>query len=471
MDRLLEDVEVVSSRGRLSAVEVASVEYDSRHVGKGALFCCIRGARTDGHDYAADAVARGASALLVQRELELDVAQALVPHGSARKAMARAAAALQGHPTRSLLTVGVTGTNGKTTVTHLLAAIFEAQGTPTTVIGTLGGARTTPEAPVLQRLLAQARDSGQRAVAMEVSSHALTQDRVEGIRFDAAVFTNLGHDHLDHHGTMEEYFAAKASLFDPSRALRGVVRVDDPWGRRLADQAAIEIAAYSMADATDVESAPRRTSFRWRDHHVSLELAGLFQVPNALAAATTASVLGVPDETVVAGLSSASPVPGRFEVLDVPVPFTIVVDYAHTPEGLELALESARLIAGRHRVLVVFGAGGERDREKRPAMGGAAARGADVVVVTSDNPRGEDPGSIIEAVVSQMPAGAEALRETDRGRAIERAIELARPGDVVLVAGKGHETDIEVGGRRIAFDDRVAARAAAKRLGSRGSAE
>ena len=470
MDRLLEDVEVLSRRGRPSAVEVTSVEHDSRHAGPGALFCCLPGAVRDGHDFAGDAVARGAVGLLVERPLDLEVAQAVVPAGASRRSMARAAATFYGHPARSLEMVGVTGTNGKTTVTHILAAIFEAYGLPTTVIGTLGGARTTPEAPVLQRLLAQARDGGQRVAALEVSSHALTQERVEGIRFDAAVFTNLGHDHLDHHGTMDDYFAAKASLFAPERAAVAIVCVDDPWGRRLAQDLLIEVVPYSLSEASDVEIDARRTVFSWRGRRVVMRLAGLFQVPNALAAATAAAVLGVPEEVVVVGLSEALPVSGRFEVVEADVPFTIVVDYAHTPEGLQVALASARRLAKANRVIVVFGAGGGRDHEKRPAMGAAAAAGADLVVITSDNPRGEDPLAIIEAVLSGVREPAGVVVEPERGRAIEMAFDRAGPGDVVILAGKGHESVIEVGEEHLPFDDRVEARAAAQRLVPHGAA-
>ncbi|HUC38020.1 MAG TPA: UDP-N-acetylmuramoyl-L-alanyl-D-glutamate--2,6-diaminopimelate ligase [Acidimicrobiales bacterium] len=469
MDRLLSDVEVVSERGRLNAAEVTSVEHDSRLVGRGALFCCVSGAVTDGHLFAGEAVARGAVGLLVERPQDLDVAQAVVPEGAVRRSMAKAAATFYGHPARSLLTVGVTGTNGKTTVTHLLASIFEAHGAPTTVIGTLGGARTTPEAPLLQRLLAQARDSGRRCACVEVSSHALTQDRVEGMRFDAAVFTNLGHDHLDHHGTMQRYFEAKASLFVPERAAIGIVRGDDPWGRRLVADSPIEIVAYSLSDAQDVSMDASRTVFTWRGRRVVLGLAGLFQVPNALAAATAAAALGVPEQTVVEGLAGAQPVPGRFELVDTGLRFTTVVDYAHTPEGLQVALESARRLAGDHRVLVVFGAGGERDREKRPAMGAAAVGGADLVVLTSDNPRGEDPMAIIHAVLGGVGEGAHVLVEPDRGRAIEAVFERAGDGDVVLLAGKGHETDMELAGARVDFDDRAAALAAAGRVQARAS--
>jgi UDP-N-acetylmuramoyl-L-alanyl-D-glutamate--2,6-diaminopimelate ligase len=469
MDRLLEDVEVASTRGQLEDVEVTSVEHDSRRAGPGALFCCLRGAERDGHDFARDAVARGAVGLLLERPQDLDVAQAAVPAGTSRRSMARAAATFYGHPARSLETIGVTGTNGKTTVTHMLSSIFEAHGLPTTVVGTLGGARTTPEATVLQRVLAEARDTGQRVAALEVSSHALAQDRVEGIRFDAAVFTNLGHDHLDYHGTMEDYFATKASLFTPGRAAVGIVREDDPWGKRLLQSIPIDAVPYSMSEVSDVEADAARTVFSWRGRRIILHLAGLFQVPNALAAATTAVVLGVPEEVVAAGLAEARQVPGRFEVMDAEVPFTIVVDYAHTPEGLEVALDSARHLASTKRVIVVFGAGGGRDRQKRPAMGAAAAAGSDLAVVTSDNPRGEDPTAILEAVVSGVDDPAKVVVEAERRRAIEVALERANPGDVVLIAGKGHESEIEVGGTRITFDDRVEARAAARRLSSLGT--
>ncbi|HUY20895.1 MAG TPA: UDP-N-acetylmuramoyl-L-alanyl-D-glutamate--2,6-diaminopimelate ligase [Acidimicrobiales bacterium] len=466
MDRLLQEVDVIEAHGDPATTEVTAIEFDSRHVGPGALFCCLPGRAADGHDHAAAAVARGATALLVERRLDLDVTQAVVAPGAARPAMARMACAFFGYPARSLRTVGVTGTNGKTTVTHLLASVFETHRWPTAVIGTLDGARTTPEAPVLQRLLAEARHASRRAVAMEVSSHALSQARVDGIVFDAAVFTNLSHDHLDYHGTVEEYFEAKASLFTPSRAALAVVNEDDPWGARLVERSEIPTVGYRMAEVGDLQSTARGTSFTWRGRRVALALAGSLHVPNALAAATTAAALGVPEGTIAAGLEAAAPVAGRFEVLDTAAPFTVVVDYAHTPDGLRAALDSARRIAGGHRVVCVFGCGGDRDQEKRPRMGAVAADGADVAVLTSDNPRSEDPDAIIADVLRGVRDPSDVLVRPDRGAAIELAVELAGPGDVVVVAGKGHEREIEAGGRRMAFDDREeAAAAAARRFG------
>ena len=469
MDRLLEEVEVIEVWGDPARTEVTAIELDSRLVGPGALFCCLPGGVGDGHDHAVEAVDRGATALLVERHLALDVTQAMVAPGTARAAMAQLSCAFFGQPARSLVTVGVTGTNGKTTVTHLLASIFEAHRWPATVIGTLDGARTTPESPVLQRLLAEARDTDRRAVAMEVSSHALAQARVDGIRFDAAVFTNLSHDHLDYHGTIDAYFAAKASLFTPERAALGVVNEDDAWGRRILDRGAVPTVGYSMAEVSAVTSDAHHTTFRWRGRRVELGLAGSFHVANALAAATTAAALGVPEDTIVTGLHDAAPVPGRFEVLSTGAPFTVVVDYAHTPDGLQVVLDSARALAAGHRVLCVFGCGGDRDHAKRPAMGAVGARGADVAVVTSDNPRNEDPDAIIAEVLSGVPQGFDVIARPDRAEAIELVMDLAAPGDVVVVAGKGHERDMEIGNERVPFDDReVAAVAAAGHAGPAG---
>jgi UDP-N-acetylmuramoyl-L-alanyl-D-glutamate--2,6-diaminopimelate ligase len=464
MDRLFEGVEGAEPRGDVNAVEVTSIAFDSRLVAPGALFFCLPGHRSDGHDFAATAVRAGAVGLMVERPLGLGVPEMVVTPGTARTSMASAAAAFYDYPARSLLTVGITGTNGKTTVTHLLAAILDEHGSPCAVIGTLDGARTTPEAPDVQRILDEARRHGRRAAALEVSSHALTEARVNGIRFDAAVFTNLSHDHLDHHRTMEAYFQAKASLFAPARAAQAVVNMDDVWGRRLLEQLSIPAVAFSGDEATEVATGPGRTTFVWRGRKVALALTGTYHVINALAAAATARLLGVDDDTVVRGLERAQPVPGRFELVESALPFSIVVDYAHTPDGLAVALDSARRLAGDRRVLCVFGCGGDRDRAKRPLMGAVASGSADVTLITSDNPRHEEPQAILDDVAGGVIEGADVVIEPDRALAIGRALELARPGDVVVVAGKGHESVIEIGDDRIPFDDRLVAAAAARRL-------
>ena len=465
-------VPVLDVRGDPSSVEVSSIGFDSRAPGRGSLFCCIRGLHVDGHLFAADAVDRGAVALLAEHPVSLhagaNAVQVIV--GSVRAAMGPLASAQYGHPSRALSVIGVTGTNGKTTTTHLLAAVLQAQGCPAVALGTLSGPRTTPEAPQLQARLAELRDGGTKAVAMEVSSHALDQHRVDAVHFRAAVFTNLSQDHLDYHQTMEAYFAAKARLFAADRSEVAVINVDDAWGRRLVELLRSDgtpILPFSMADVTELQVRAEGSRFRWRGAEVSLHIGGRFNVENALAAATAAAALGVPDDTVAAGLGSVSAVRGRFERIDAGQPFTVIVDYAHTPDGLERALDAARELADG-RVIVVFGAGGDRDHAKRPLMGEVAARSADLVVLTSDNPRSEDPEAIL-AEVSAGTAGAgragAVTIEPDRGRAIEAALSAARAGDVVLVAGKGHETVQEVAGRTIPFDDADTARRLLERMG------
>lgn len=479
MDLVLRDVALTGAVGDLATVEVDDVVYDHRAVTKGALFCCVPGQRADGHAFAAAAVAAGATGLLVERQLDLPVAQAVVAPGSVRPAMAAAACRLFGDPSHRMTVVGVTGTNGKTSVTHLLAAVLQAAGTSTTVIGTLSGARTTPEAPDLQRQLAAAAAEGFGAAAIEVSSHALAQHRVSGTRFAAGVFTNLGQDHLDYHGSMTAYFEAKAALFEREDCALAVVNRDDTWGRRLLERLsprAVRVVTYGIDDAGGLVSDGASSRFVWRGQPVVLPVPGRFQVHNALAAATTAEALGVDTGTVAAGLGAARPVPGRFEVVAAPPEFdsTVVVDFAHTPDALRAALDSARRLAGDGRVLCVFGCGGDRDRDKRATMGAVAAAGADVVVVTSDNTRSEAPRAIIDDVLRgvQPPAAAdgtatgpsgarrpEVVVEEDRRTAIASALDRSAAGDVVLVAGKGHETTMEAGGRAVPFDDRVVSRA------------
>jgi UDP-N-acetylmuramoyl-L-alanyl-D-glutamate--2,6-diaminopimelate ligase len=459
MSDLLHDVDVVRLRGDATATEVESVEFDSRAVRRGSLFCCLPGERSDGHLHAPDAVGRGAVALLCERPLGLPVTEVLVRPGAVRTAMAEMAAAFHGHPARDLTMVAVTGTNGKTTVTHLVRAVLEHAGIPAGVIGTLDGARTTPEAPVLQAALADFRERGTKAVALEVSSHALSQHRVDAMSFDVAAFTNLSREHLDYHGTMEEYYRAKARLFAAGRTEVAVVDTDDPWGRRLADElVGRHVVRVGRSDATEVAFSLGSTSFRWRGRAVTIPLQGAFNVDNALVAAAIGLALGLDEDTVADGLRTAAPVPGRMELVASDASFALVVDYAHTPAGLETALAAARALAGAGRVICVFGCGGDRDRGKRPLMGAVASRNADIAVVTSDNPRSEDPQSIIDAVVAGIDdGGARVAVEVDRSDAIRWAVAAARPGDVVLLAGKGHETTQTEGDRTRPFDDRVEA--------------
>ena len=462
LDQLLGGVEVLDVRGDPNSTDVAAITHDSRAVVPGSLFCCVPGAHVDGHEFAADAVAAGAVALLDERVVALEVTQVVVPE--ARAAMAPVAAAFFGHPSRDLQVVGVTGTNGKTTTVHLLGAIFEAAGKRAGAIGTLTGERTTPEAPELQAQLASFRREGATAVAMEVSSHALALHRADAVWFSVAVFTNLSQDHLDFHETMEEYFAAKVRLFDPARAAVGVVNVDDPHGRLLFESAPVPMVPYSLADAQDLRVGPTMSTFRWRGGDVRLGLGGRVNVANALAAATAAHELGIGSLDVARGLSSAGPVPGRYEAIDAGQPFAVLVDYAHTPDGLEQVLRSVRETV-RGRVLVVFGAGGDRDREKRPAMGEVATRLADEAVLTSDNPRSEDPASIIDAVRGGAHTAGLLHIEPDRRTAISYAMSRAVGGDVVVIAGKGHETTQQFADKAVPFDDRAVARDELARMG------
>ena len=439
------------------SVTIAGMTLDSHRVRTGDLYCCLRGERADGHDFAADAVGAGATALLVDHVLDLEATQLVVP--DTRLAVGSLAATLWGHPSGRMAVVGITGTNGKTTTSYLLAAILERAGWPTGVVGTLTGSFTTPEAPELQARLAEMADAGRRAVAMEVSSHALALHRVDGTRFAVAVFTNLGHDHLDLHGTVERYFAAKASLFTPDRAAVGVVNVDDVHGRQLTDAAPIPILPFGLSDAEDLTVGPAGSRFRWRGHEVTLPVGGRFNVANALAAATAAGALGIADDVIAAGLGEVAPVPGRMEAVDAGQPFRVVVDFAHTPDALAGLLGELREVTPG-RVIAVFGCGGDRDAEKRPLMGRSAAEGADLVVVTSDNPRSEDPEAIVAAIVAGVPVPRRdvVITEVDRRRAIARALAEAAAGDVVVIAGKGHETTQTVAGEKRPFDDRAVAR-------------
>jgi UDP-N-acetylmuramoyl-L-alanyl-D-glutamate--2,6-diaminopimelate ligase len=421
-------------------VEVTDLAYDTRTVSRGALFFCIPGSTVDGHDLAGEAVARGAAALVVERRLPLDVPQLVVP--SVREAMGPIAAEFFGRPSLELDVVGITGTNGKTTSAFLLHAILTEAGRRPALLTNIrrivaGVDRptglNTPEAVDLQRLLREMVDGGDRSCVMEATSIASAKGRLAEVRFAALLFTNLTQDHLDFHGTMEDYYLAKRALFDQAEI--AVVNTDDPWGRRLAAE---------LPDAVTFTPGD--------DLPFALHLRGRFNRANALGAAATARALGIPDEAIRAGIESVRGVPGRFESVDAGQPFAVIVDYAHTPDSLENVLRAAREL-GPGRLTVVFGAGGDRDREKRPLMGRVARALADRAIVTTDNPRGEDPHTIAEQV-----AEGRLEIEVDRRAAIERALADAREGDVVVIAGKGADTEMEVAGRFVPFDDRQVAR-------------
>jgi UDP-N-acetylmuramoyl-L-alanyl-D-glutamate--2,6-diaminopimelate ligase len=460
LERLVAALGAVEVVGR-APVAVRDLAYDARHVVPGSLFFCVPGANVDGHEFAAQAVDAGAVALVVERPLGLSVPQLVV--GDARAAMAPVADEFFGKPTAELDVVGVTGTNGKTTTTFLLYAILAAAGRRPGLIGTIearvGGERrgvkhTTPEAIDLQRLFREMLDAGDRAVALEASSHASALHRLDRVRFAALVFTNLSHEHLDFHANLEDYFQAKRRLFVLGRP-PAAVNLADEHGRRLASELP---DALTFGFAADAQVGPAALE------GIDLKLRGRFNAENALAAIAAARLLGIDDHAVKRGLESVRGVPGRFEPIDEGQPFAVFVDYAHKPLALETLLRTVRELAHGH-VICVFGCGGDRDREKRPQMGRIASELADVVIVTNDNPRSEDPQAIIDAIVAGAVTDVEI--EPDRATAIERAIELADEGDVVLIAGKGAEQGQEFADRIVPFDDREAARRALRTLGAR----
>lgn len=467
---------------------IRGLETDSRNVQPGALFFCLPGHTVDGHAFAGQAAEKGAAALVVSRELPISLPQLVVP--DTRLALAVLADYFYGHPSRALRPVGVTGTNGKTTTTYLIEKIWQDAGIPAGVIGTietrfagrsLPMSGTTPDVLELQRIFRSMADAGTERCVMEVSSHALEQGRVKGVRFRTAVFTNLTQDHLDYHGTMEAYAAAKGLFFarlgndygmGPDDRSYAVLNADDDASARFAKLTSAEIVTYGIdreADfrASDVAITARGVSFALRspagERQVRLRLIGKFNVYNALAALGAAFCEGIPPDRAIASLESVTGVPGRAEAVDEGQPFAVVVDYAHTPDGLENILRTVRELTEK-RVICVFGCGGDRDRTKRPLMGKIAAELADALIVTSDNPRTEDPLAIlrdIEAGLKEAQTSPDRyVLQPDRRAAIEKAVEMAGPGDVVLIAGKGHETYQIIGGVTHDFDDRLAARAA-----------
>lgn len=451
---------------------LTGVAYNTGRISSGDVFACLPGEKVDGHDFAGTAVEAGAAALIVERPLDLPVPQLVVP--DARLATALAAGEFFGRPSDDIDVVGITGTNGKTTTAYLVHAIVEASGQSCGLLGTvearIGGevesvSHTTPESVDLQQLLARMRDAGDAVCAMEVSSHALVQRRVAGTRFAAALFSNLTRDHLDYHDSVEDYYAAKRRLFvrpdhegsNPPAA----VNLDDEFGARLA--AEVGALGYAVDSPADVHPQRAVASERgWNAEFatprgplaIETALRGAFNLSNVAAAVAAGELLELPHDAIAAGIAGLPGVPGRFEAIEVGQPFTVLVDYAHTPDSVENVLRAARPLAERGRLLVVFGCGGDRDAGKRGPMGTAARTLADVAIVTSDNPRGEDPHDIIREIVADSQGHAELIVEPDRRAAIEIALSAAAPGDVVVVAGKGHEQGQDIAGVITPFDDR-----------------
>ena len=467
-----------AAAGITGATEVRSLAFDDRQVEPGTLFFCVSGMSRDGHDFAASAVERGASALVVERPLGLGVPEVLVT--DVRHSMGAAAAAFNHHPSEQLQVIGITGTNGKTTSAWIARSLIEMCGQGCGLVGTvatlvggeqLGAVRTTPEAIELQHLLKQMVDAGDQAAAIEVSSHALELGRVDGVEFAAAVFTNLTQDHLDFHGDLESYWQAKRRLFTEHEPRFSIVNIDDAKGRELASEleSAVTFGIDPLANwsASAVETRIDGSAFTLAHPGgtivVETRLPGLFNVRNVLGALAAVSSLGFDIATATAALAQLDGVPGRFESIEQGQPFAVLVDYAHTPDSLENVLKSARALT-ESRVICVVGCGGDRDRTKRPLMGGIAAELADVAIITSDNPRSEDP----EAIISEVAAGASGRAHTvvDREAAIRLALETANSGDVVLIAGKGHEQGQEFAdGLKLPFDDRKVASVALAEAG------
>lgn len=488
LSQLLEGVSVTklfqTMYGRMVVthdVEVSKIQYDSRKVEEGDCFIAIRGTASDGHSFVQEAVQKGAKVVVMERDevvpdsffMHAGVIKIVVP--DSRKALAVMSANYFGHPSSKLRLIGVTGTNGKTTTTHLIKSILEAAGQKVGLIGTIeykigneivSATHTTPESLELNDLLSTMVQRGCTSVSMEVSSHALHQSRVYGLKYEAAVFTNLSQDHLDYHGTMEEYFRAKKTLFDEMKPIKAVTNADDPWGRRIIEGILADSITYGMTGSADVSARNVNLSLegtRFEIAHkgkttpITSPLVGRFNVYNILAAFSAGVAVNIPTDTIKAGVERLKNVKGRFERVVSSKGWTAIIDYAHTPDALEKCLKTIHDVlpeAHRGRIITVFGAGGDRDKTKRPLMGKVAQELSDIVIVTSDNPRTENPDAIIDDIIAGMTPGEGVERQTDRGKAIELAAKRANKGDVVLIAGKGHEDYQVLGAKKVHFSDR-----------------
>jgi len=475
LKKLLESIETLEVSGDISG-EITGVVYDSRRAAPGSLFVALHGEHADGTAYAEDAVQRGAAAIVSQTPCASGGSFPCIQVADARLALAKLAGAFYGYPSSRLCTIGITGTNGKTTVSFMLREIFKAAGRRSGLLGTvryeigdrvIPASRTTPEAPDLQSMFAQMERAGCDSAVMEVSSHALAQHRVDGILYDAAIFTNLTQDHLDYHGTFEEYFNVKARLFNQIRRF-AIINVDDPWGRRLLAEKKFLAGrvSYGFADSADVrglnpvsdtKGSRMNVQSPWGDAEISLQLIGRFNLSNALAAFSVAASLGISVPVIVKALANLQCVPGRLEAVSNKKGRRVFVDYAHTDDALLNVLETLREITPG-KLVVVFGCGGNRDKGKRALMGKVAARLADYAVITNDNPRNEVPEKIAADIASGFDSERKYEIVLDRKAAIARGIELIGKKDVLLVAGKGHETYQEFNGAIFPFDDRETVR-------------
>jgi len=432
--------------------EIRRVIHDSREIASGDIFCCIKGEITDGHNYIQEAIDLGASAVLAEKPNGFNVPTFLVEN--VRSVLPRIASRIVGNPSKELSVVGVTGTNGKTSVVTMLSEILQNSGTSTATIGTLTGVLTTPEAPELQRELRKYCNNGVEVVAMEVSSHALVQQRIEETCFSTVAFTNLSHDHLDFHRDMDSYYRAKGLLFSRNLSKRAVIVIDQEYGRSYCEKAiadGMEVEALSMQNR-NVVFDEKGSSFDWRGERVSISLGGPFAFANALVSAEICVQLGLDTTEVISGLNSMSGIQGRFEPLSIAPDISAIIDYAHTPTALAELLKGCRKIV-TGRIILVFGCGGDRDSDKRPLMGEAASVGADVNILTSDNPRGEDAKKIIFEIISGMSTKPYSV-QVNRKDAIEEAVAESKPGDLVVIAGRGHEEYQEIKGEKISFSDK-----------------
>jgi UDP-N-acetylmuramyl-tripeptide synthetase len=466
---MLKDVEDLHTEGSLD-IDINAVHYDSRQVTPGSLFFCIEGYKTDGHKYAGMAAEKGAAAVVLHRDIPLPEGVVKIYTSDTRRAMGLISSAFYGNPTSNMILFGVTGTNGKTTTTYMIKSILEQAGKKTGLIGTIHNVigtrtipaeRTTPESTDLQRLFSEMLQEGVEAAAMEVSSHSLALERVAGCSFEIGVYTNLTQDHLDFHGTLENYRNAKAKLFQQSRV--SVINVDDESGRIILEALEGKAFTYGIhkpADifARDIEIIAEGVSFNLHilgaKISINLHIPGIFSVYNALAAASACYAAGISLRDIQTGLNSIRGVPGRFELLDTGTEYSVILDYAHTPDGLENILKTARELT-EGRIVTLFGCGGDRDTTKRPIMGEIAGKYSDFCIVTSDNPRSEEPMSIINDILPGLQkTGCPYEMIENRREAIEYALKSGKKGDVIILAGKGHETYQIIKGRTFHFDEK-----------------